>query len=165
VQILLGIPISIIVMVIQLAVISRLNIAYGIADITMLSLIAWSLHSDIKNVLILMVFNGVLMSLVSATPLYSPLIGYAAIVGIALFFRKRLWNIPMVLMVILSFIGTIITLGLSMFAINFSEAAIPLGESFTQIILPSAAMNMVIGIPIFLILRDIWLNFYSEEIE
>ncbi len=131
----------------------------------MLSLIAWSLHSDIKNVLILMVFNGVLMSLVSATPLYTPLLGYAAIVGIALFLRKRLWNIPMVLMIVLSFIGTIITQGLSMFAINFSEASIPISDSFVQIVLPSAAMNMVIGIPIFLILRDIWLNINTEETE
>ena len=152
---LLGIPVLTLLVILQTSVISRLNISYGQADLVMIFILAWTLQEKSKTGLWWAIAAGMLLSIVSAVPLYGYLIGYCLITLIAIFARKRLWKIPMMIMVVLSFIGTFIVLVISFGLISVTQVSLPFMDSFVKIMLPSAAMNMVLGIPVFIVVKDL----------
>lgn len=61
----------------------------------------------------------------------------------------------MMIMVVLSFIGTFIVLVISFGLISVTQVSLPFMDSFVKIMLPSAAMNMVLGIPVFIVVKDL----------
>ncbi len=160
---LLGIPVLALIVILQSAVISRLNVSYGTADLVLLVLIAWALQAPNKKVLWWALTGGILVSLITATPFIAIISGYVLVTYLASSLKRRLWNIPILTMVLASFIGTIITLFIDYLSINVLMTSLPFFESFVKVVLPSCALNMFIGIPIFLITKDIVDSLYPVE--
>jgi hypothetical protein len=81
------------------------------------------------------------------------------------YLRKRIWKIPLLLMILVSFIGTVICNLVAFVIISFTRVPLPITESINSVILPSIALNIVFGIPIFLLVMDWskWLNPSDEE--
>lgn len=161
----LGIPILAILAIIQSAIISRLNVAYGTADIILLVLLAWALQSPDRKVLWWAFIAGIFMSIITAAPFYAVILGYLLAVWLAIFLKNRLWNIPLLSMVLMAFIGTILTLLITYFGITITETRLPFMQSLVQIILPSCALNMFLGIPVFLIIKDLVDWIYPRDFE
>lgn len=151
----LGIPFIALLVIVQSSIISRLNIAYGQADLVMIFIIAWALQDRNKQGIWWAVGAAVLMSVSSAIPMMIYLAGYVGITFIAILARKRLWNIPLMTMVVLSFVGTVLLLMLSFVYLRLTQVDLPLMESLLQIIIPSAALNMLLGIPVFILVKDL----------
>lgn len=131
----------------------------------MLVLIALGLQNGTKRTILWFIIGGLLVAVISAIPLMYPLIPYL-IIGIILeYVRKRIWKIPLVMMMIVSFIGTVLSITTSFLIINFSQVQLPVITSITSVLLPSAALNVALGIPIFLLVSDWsrWLNPKDEE--
>jgi rod shape-determining protein MreD len=159
----LGIPVLALLAILQSAVISRLNVAYGTADIILLVLTAWALQSPDRKVLWWAFIAGIFVSVITAAPFYSVISGYLLAVLLAIFLRSRLWNIPILTMVLVSFIGTLITLLITFVGITITRTSLPFMQSLVSIILPSCALNMFLGIPIFLIIKDLVDWIYPRE--
>lgn len=157
---LLGIPFIALLVIVQSSIISRLNIAYGQADLVMLFIIAWALQDRNQQGVWWAVCAAVLMSVASAIPMPIYLIGYISITLIAILARKRLWNIPLMTMVVLSFVGTVLLLMLSFVYLRLTQVDLPLMESLLRIIIPSATLNMLLGIPIFILVKDLVPSIY-----
>ena len=155
----------IVIVIVQSAVISRLNLAHGSADIVMLALIAISLQHRTKRAILWFVFGGLLVSIISAIPLMYPLIPYLMIGLIIEYIRKRVWKIPLLMMIIISFVGTLISCTFGYLTINFIQVQLPLETSIFSVFFPSAAFNVALGIPIYLVVADwtSWLNPKDEE--
>lgn len=164
-SIIIGIPILILLVIIQSTIVSRLNLSYGSADIVMLVLIALGLQTGTKRTILWFAFGGLLLSIISAVPLMYPLIPYLMIGLILEYIRRRVWKIPLLMMIIISFVGTLIYTSISYLIINFSQVPLPLNTSIVSVFLPSAALNVALGIPIYLIVSDwsSWLNPKDEE--
>jgi rod shape-determining protein MreD len=162
---LLGIPIFAVLTVLQSAIISRLNVAYGTADLILLVLLAWALQSPNKQVLWWAFIAGIFVSIITAAPFYSVIAGYLLATVLAIVLRGRLWNIPILTMVLLTFVGSMILLLSTYVGISFSKANLPFSTSFTKIILPSCVLNMFLGLPIFLIIKDLVDWIYPKEYE
>ncbi len=154
----IGVPLIAVLVIIQTSIISRLNISYGSADLVMVFLIAWILCENRRSGIWWAVAAGFFMSYISAVPFYSYLIGYVLIGLICMEVKKRMWNIPLIIMIVITFLGTVIYLMISFATISFFYSSLPLIESIEKIVLPSAAINMVISIPVFVIIRDIHRN-------
>lgn len=160
---LLGIPVLALIVVFQSAVISRLNVSNGTADLILLVLLAWALQAPDRKVLWWALIGGIFVSIITATPFPAIISGYLLITYLASAIKIRLWNIPILTMILASFLGTIITLTINYLSISIFKARLPFADSFFQVIIPSCALNMFLGIPIFLIIKDIVDSIYPEE--
>lgn len=160
---LLGIPLLAIIVVFQSAVISRLNVSNGTADLVLLVLLAWALQAPDRKVLWWAFIGGIFVSIITATPSIAIISGYLLVTFLASIIKIRLWNIPIITMILASFLGTLITLAINFLSISIFKARLPFAESFIQVIIPSCALNMFLGIPIFLIVKDIVDSVYPVE--
>lgn len=139
--------------------------AYGTADLILLVLVAWALQSPNKQVLWWSFIAGIFTSVITAAPFYSVILGYVLVAFLAIILRSRLWNIPILTMILVTFLGTITVLLCTFAGISLTMTSLPFALSFTKIILPSCALNMFLGIPIFLIIKDIVDWVYPKEYE
>jgi rod shape-determining protein MreD len=162
---LLGLPVIAFLVILQTSIISRLNISLGQADLVMLFILAWCLQDKRSVGVWWAIAGGIMMSFVSAVPWYGYLIGYFTIAIISKVLQKRLWNIPILTMVILSFVGTGIVLVISFVFVSVTQVQLPIRDSLVKVILPSSAINMVLSIPIFIVVRDLVNTVYPTDLE
>jgi hypothetical protein len=161
----IGIPTIIFLVILQSTIVSRLNLSFGLTDIVMLVLIALGLQQNTKHTLLWFSIGGALMAIFSAIPLMYPLIPYIIISLIIDYLKKRIWKIPLLLMILVSFVGTVICNLVAFVIISITRVPLPITETINSVILPSIALNIAIGIPIFILVRDWskWLNPRDEE--
>lgn len=151
--------------ILQSAIVSRINLSFGSADIVLLVLIALGLQVETKRTVLWFAFGGLIWSIISSAPLMYPLIPYIIIGFTLVYLRKRIWKIPMLMMILLSFIGTIICLVFAYIVIYFTQTPLPFTNSLLDVVIPSIALNVAIGIPIYLLVKDWskWLNPREDE--
>jgi rod shape-determining protein MreD len=161
----LALPVLVVLIMFQTVVVSRLPLLLGTADLILLALTAWALQERVKNAWVWTILGGVLVSVISAVPFYTPLIGYAAVTAIARVLQRRVWQTPVLAMFIATFLGTLITQGLSIIALKINGVPIDLQESLRLVILPSLLLNLVLAFPIRAIMVDLAAWVYPVEIQ
>ena len=149
----------------QTSVINRIPLLHGVPDVCMLMIIAWALVAKDKSAWFWALVGGLLAGYVSAMPMVVFLISYLSIVGIALFLNRQIWQKSVISMLLLTFVGTLITQSLSYLAITLTHAIIPLGETLNLIVLPSLSLNMLLAIPVLTITQDIASFIFPQELE
>jgi hypothetical protein len=163
--ILLSIPIFITLGIFQSAVVSRLPLLQGTADLTLLVVIAWALQERVRVAWQWAVIAGLVIGYISALNVLIPLIGYLLVTGLAVILRQRVWQLPILAMLIVTFVGTLmINISTSLF-LNIIGTPLPMLETLNQIILPSTILNLILAIPIYALVRDFSEWMYPEEID
>lgn len=141
--------------ILQTAVFSRISLISGTPDLILIFLAAWSLHEDAKYVWIWTIFTGFLVSVVSAMPFYAPMIAYVGVFGISKLLQRQVWRIPLLAMLIITFIGSIFQGLIYVLILQISGATIAWGQSLDTVILPSILLNLIFTIPIYAIVNDL----------
>ncbi len=149
----------------QSVIISRLPLLSGTADLVFLVLLAWSLQSRVRYSWLWALIGGLLVSLTSAIPYFAPLFGYMIVVVIARLLQRRLWQIPILAMFATTVVGTLIVNILEIAALFVAGKAIPFQDGFTYITLPSALLNLLLALPVYIIMTDLARWVYPEEVE
>ena len=126
----LAIPVLGGLLMLQLAVISNIQLLHGSADLVLLAIIAWSLQRRVTSAWQWSVVGGLMVSFVSALPYGIPLIGYLLVTGIVMVSRRRVWQYPVLIMIIVTFVGTFIVQVIAFFSLRFSGVSLP--ESCTR---------------------------------
>jgi rod shape-determining protein MreD len=163
--ILAALPTLGVMVILQVAIASRIPLLHGTADLVLLALLAWSVQERVRTAWYWSIIGGLLVSLLSVVPQGVYLVGYMAATGIALAFRHRVWRVPLLAMIIATFFGTLILHTLGILALNFTGTQIPWVESFYQITLPSALLNLLLAAPMYAVIGDLAGWIYPEEIE
>ncbi len=163
--VLIGVPVLVFTLVLQTTAFSRLPLLYGTADIMLLVLLAWMLNENVKHGWEWVVMGGLMVSFVSALPLMIPLWSYSISAGLAFWLKKRIWQTPVLAMLVSAFFGTVIFHILSAIVLQFSGSEISLLESFSLIILPSVFWNLILAVPVHTFVSELadWL--YPREVE
>lgn len=161
----LGIPLVVLLVIIQTTVVSRLNISYGMMDIVLVSLIAVGIHPRSKHIIYWFLLAGFLLAIISPIRLMYPLVPYALTGFLVEYLRKRIWRIPLILMAILTFLGSLISQFTAYLTIYFTQTALPLMDSILQVSLPSITLNILIGLPIYLVIKDWGDTLSPQEVE
>lgn len=164
-SVILAFPLLSLLVIFQTAVISRMPLIHGSADIVMVVVIAWALQERVRTAWLWSLFGGLLVGFVSALHFSIPLSVYLLATGLALVLRQRVWQIPVLAMFVVTFAGTLVQHTLSYGFLVISGTSLPLGETLNQILLPSLILNLILAVPVFALIRDLadWL--YPEEIE
>jgi rod shape-determining protein MreD len=152
-------------LMLQSAVISRIPLLHGTADLVLLAVIAWALQERVETGWHWAILAGLLVGFISALPLVSALAGYLLTVGIVLLLRRRVWQAPILAMFVATVIGTLLMHGISFFSLRLLGTPLPWRESLNLITIPSLLLNLVLAIPIYALLGDLANWLYPEELE
>jgi len=162
---LVAIPILSFLTILQSAVVSRLPLLQGTADLILLVLIAWALQERVRTAWHWSLIAGLLMGTVSIIPLVVPLVSYLAITGIVLLVRQRIWETPILAMFVLTFIGSLLNQTIAAFTFGISGSPLPVVDTLKLIILPSLLLNLIFAAPIYAVVRDLAEWLHPEKIE
>jgi biotin transporter BioY len=162
--VLIGIPVLVLAVVIQTTAFSRLPLLFGTADLVLLVLLAWILNDKVKHGLEWVLMGGLMVSFVSALPFFTPLWGYFLAAGLSYWLKKRIWQTPVLAMLVSTFFGTLVILFISAIVLQISGSDISLTESFSLVILPSVLWNLILAIPVYTLIAELadWL--YPQEV-
>ena len=163
---LVAVPVILLAVILQSAVISRVYLLSGIADLPMVMLAAWALQEDVDSAWQWAAATGLLVGFVSAISWIVPFFGYLAIVALARIFQRRVWQAPLLAMFSITFLGTILVSILSIAMLQIAGVSLPIRDVLGLLTLPTVLLNMLIAIPVYAVMRDLarWV-YPSPEVE
>jgi len=162
---LLAIPLFIVLAIFQSAVVSRLPLLQGTVDLILLVVIAWALQERVRTAWQWALVAGLVVGYLSALNMVIPLIGYLLVTGVALLLRQRVWQVPILAMLAVTFLGSLIINLMTAIYLNIIGSPYPLLDTLNLIILPSTILNLILAIPIYALVKDFSEWMYPEEID
>lgn len=165
VPILISIPVLALALLLQTAVISRIMLINGSADLVLLVLAALGLQERVRHAWIWAVLGGLLVGFVSGVPWYVYLAGYLAVVGFARLLTRRVWQAPLLAMFSVTLIGTLVLQMATFTVLTFLQVPLGLSDVFGKIILPSVLLNLLLAIPVYGLVRNLAYRLYPGEVE
>lgn len=163
-DILLGLAVLIASLILQTTILSNLQILNGTPDLLMLVMIAWGLNESVKVHWEWAIMAGLIVSFVSAMPLFTPLIGYIIVMSMVRLLQTRVWQVPVLAMLLASFAGTIIYQFYTVVVLQYiSGTMLDWSISFYRVVLPSALWNVLLAIPVYTLVKDLANWFYRIE--
>jgi rod shape-determining protein MreD len=148
-------PVLALVVMLQSAVVSRVPLLWGYADLMLVVLVAWALQPRINTAWHWAVIGGFLMGFISGVPWFVPLFGYLLVVAAAQLLRRRIWQAPLLSVFAVTFFGTLVIHVLSLVVLNLLGHPLPVADSLGLITLPSLLLNLLISIPVYSVIRDL----------
>ncbi|MBN2116087.1 MAG: hypothetical protein JW730_05940 [Anaerolineales bacterium] len=161
-----ALPVILFSVILQSAIISRVYLLSGIADLPLVMLAAWALQEEVDSAWQWAVATGLLVGFISGIPLIVPVLGYIAVVVLAQIFQRRVWQAPLLAMFSITFLGTIVVSVLSLVVLRFLGVPLPISDVLGLLTLPSVLLNMLLAIPVYAVMRDLarWV-YPSLEVE
>lgn len=157
-------PILLVALILQTSIVSRMNLLSGSADIILLIVAAWALQERVRSAWIWGAAAGLMVGLVSGIPWYIYLAGYLAVVAIARMLTRRIWQAPLLAMFAVTFVGTLLLLAMMFIQRTVLDGvSLAFVDAFSQVILPSLLLNLLLAIPIRSLIRDLAERVYPEE--
>jgi hypothetical protein len=152
---LVAFPVILLTVILQSAVISRVYLLSGSADLPLVMLAAWALQDGVESAWHWAIATGLLVGFISGISWVVPLTGYIAVIVLAYLFQRRVWQAPLLAMFSITFIGTIIVSLLSIGVLRFSDVDLPMSDVLGLVMLPGVLLNMLLAIPVYAVMRDL----------
>jgi cell shape-determining protein MreD len=162
---LIAFPIIAILIILQTAIVRQVTLLQGSADLVMLVVLSWALQRRVTTAWHWGVIGAVLVSLVSAIPIYVNLLGYLIVVAMALFIRRRFWNVSLIIMFVSTFLASLVTHTLTYLYLRIIDVPMPVIDTINLVIIPSLLLNLLFAVPFYIWMSDLagWL--YPEPLE
>src|SRR5512138_1108727 len=141
-----AVPVILLSVILQSAVISRVYLLSGFGDLPLVMLAAWALQEGVDSAWHWAAATGLLIGFVSGLPWIVPVAGYLTVVGLAQIFQRRVWQAPLLAMFSITFTGTIIMSGLSLGVLRLTGVPLPISDVLGLLTLPSVLLNMLLAI-------------------
>ena len=152
---LVALPVILLTVILQSAVISRVYLLSGIADLPLVMLAAWALQDGVDSAWHWAIATGLMIGFISGISWVVPVAGYIAVVVMAYLFQRRFWQAPLLAMFTITFLGTILVSFLSIGVLRFSGVELPMSDVLGLVMLPGVLLNMLLAIPVYAVMRDL----------
>ena len=152
---LVAIPLLGLVVVVQSAIVPSFSLLGGFADILLVMLAAWALQEGVHTGFHWALLGGLMMSLISHLPWFVYVGGYGAVVLMAGLLQKRVWQVPLLAMFTVTFLGTVLMHLLTFAYLRLFTGRISLTDALGLVTMPSLLLNLLIAIPVFGLMRDL----------
>lgn len=162
---LIAFPVLGMMVMLQSAIISQINLMQGSADIVLLTLVAWIVQEPVRTAWQWGMIAGLLVSLLSALPFPILLIAYLLVTVIALVFKRIFFERPLLAMFAAGLTGTLIIHAITVGSLRIMGTPIPLIESFNRVTLPSQLLNLLLSIPIYALISDLAVWLHPQKIQ
>lgn len=159
-------PVILLAVIMQSAIVSRVYLLSGIADLPLVMLAAWALQDEVKTAWHWAVATGLLVGFVSGIAWFVPVISYLLVVMLAQLLQRRIWQAPLLAMFVVTFLGTIVLYSLSFVTLQLSGVPLSVSDTLGLLTLPGVLLNMLLAIPAYAVMRDLsrWV-YPSSEVE
>lgn len=165
ISILLSIPILSLVTIIQSAVVSRMPLVQGTADLVMVVIIAWALQRCVKYPWQWALMGGILMDFFSSLPFGVYTLSYLVLSVLAQLMSQRLWKFSFLIQLFLTLLGTMLVHIISTLVLFFQGTSLEILRVLQSITLPSLLLNLMLTLPVYIIMVDFAHQLYPEEVE
>jgi rod shape-determining protein MreD len=152
---LLAFPVLIVTLMLQMVVASRLTLLHGTVDLVLLALVAWALQERVRTAWIWALVAGLAVSFISALPFYAPLIAYLVATGISRLLQRRVWQTPILALLVAVVLATIFQNMLSMAVLQFVDRPISFQDGLSLVALPSLLLNLLLALPVYVVIVDL----------
>lgn len=152
---LIAVPVILLSVILQSAVVSRLTLLSGFGDLPLVMLAAWALQDQVDSAWHWAVATGILVGFISGANWLIFVIGYVAVVALAKVLRMRVWQAPLLAMFSVTFLGTILMAFLTLGVLRLSGVSIPFQDAFGLLTLPGVLLNLLLAIPVYAVMRDL----------
>ena len=163
-NLLIGVPVLVALVMLQTIVVSTLPLLHGTADVVLLVVIAWALQERVPSGFEWGLTGGLMVGAITAMPFYVPLASYLAAVGLARLLRRRVWQTPLLAMFVATIGGSLIYQILSWTVLRIQGVPLPIVESLNQVVLPATLLNLVLALPVYAVVTDLAQSVYPEEV-
>jgi hypothetical protein len=150
-----AIPVMWFTVVLQMTVVSRLSLISGSADLMILVVAAWSLQEDGVATWWWCIIGAGMIAYVSAIPWPVPILGYALLTWVTIQLKRRVWQTPVLAMLVCTFIGSVILYLLSIAALQITGVVVNWNQYITEVTLPSILLNLFLALPAYLVITDL----------
>lgn len=154
IEILLAILVMAGVGIIQSAIVSRMPLLSGTADLILLVLASWTVQDRVRNPWVWGLAAGAVATILSGLPPGILLSAYTLVTGLAYLTRRRIWRAPLLTTMAVTVAGTLLIAGLSVFGVLTMGMFIDFVEAFNLIVLPGLLLNLLLTIPIYVLVRE-----------
>lgn len=152
---LVAVPVILLTVILQSAVISRVYLLSGIADLPLVMLAAWALQEGVDSAWHWAIATGLLVGFISGISWVVPVAGYVAVVMLAHLLQRRVWQAPLFAMFSITFVGTILVSFLSVGILSLAGVNLPISDVLGLVMLPGVLLNMLLAIPVYAVMRDL----------
>ena len=152
---LIAAPVIILAVMLQSAIVSRVTLLSGVADLPLVMLAAWALQDEVESAWHWAAAARLMVGFVSGIHWSVPVLSYLAVVAFAQVFQRRVWQAPLLAMFSVTFLGTISMSVFSLAVLRLVGIPLPLGDVFGLITLPGILLNMLLAIPVYAVMRDL----------
>jgi cell shape-determining protein MreD len=154
-----------IAVILQNTIVTRINLLVGAADLALLVLLSWVLHSQETNTWKWGVVTGLLIGFSSALPIWIPVVGYSFVVGLVRLLQSRIWQAPYWMLLASTFFGTLIVYGLEISALWVFGTLIDLEEAISIVVLPSVVLNILFILPVYFFVGEVSKMVFPKEVD
>jgi len=137
----------------------------GTADLVFLVVIAWALQERVRTAWQWAIIAGLIVAYVSAIDSLIPVVSYLLVTGLAILMRQRVWQVPILAMLAVTFVGSLMVNALTLLYLSILGTPLPLVDTLNLIILPSVFLNLLLAIPVYALIKDFSEWLYPEEID
>ena len=152
-------------MVLQNTIVTQVQLLYGAADLVLLVLLSWVLQSSEESQLWLGVAAGLLVGISSVIPFWLPVIGYTVLVWVVTVVQRRIWQVPIWLLLISTFLGSLLIYGVEVLYLWVTGVPLNLLEVLNIVLLPSLVLNMILVLPVYAVIGEIAKAVYPKEVD
>jgi cell shape-determining protein MreD len=107
--------------------------------------------------------GGLITGFSSAIPWFIFPVSYLLIISIAQRFKSRIWQNPILAMMLMTASGTFILLGVEFIALQVMGINLIFSEILTRTILPSMLLNLLLALPIYYIMKEFGKLLYPNK--
>ena len=140
----------------------QIPLLQGSADLIMLTIIAWALQRRVETAWHWGVIGSLLVSLVSAIPIYVNLIGYLLVVAIAIYCDENFGKFRLSSCLSSLFSQHWLPNYLVFICLQVLGTPLPIIDSVNQIIIPSLLLNLLFAVPFYVWMSDLASWLYPE---
>ncbi len=152
---LVAIPLLVLVVIVQSAILPEFSLLAGYGDLLLVLLAAWALQEGVTTAFQWALLGSLMISLVSHLPWFIYVAGYLGVVLLARSLQRRVWQVPLLAMFTVTFLGTLTMHLLSFAYLQLLGGSPSFSDAMGLVTLPSVLLNLLIAIPVFGMMRDL----------
>jgi rod shape-determining protein MreD len=153
--VLVSIPLFGILTIIQSAVVSRLPLIQGTADLVLVVLVALALQKSVSPTWLWGLVAGLFVDFFSGLPFGVFTVSYLAVSGLARVLRDRIWRFSFLMQLLVVLFGTLLSHAITYLILFLQGASLPFSTALQSVTLPSIILNFMLSLPIYILTQDI----------
>jgi rod shape-determining protein MreD len=154
-SVILSIPVLGILAAVQSAVVSRVPLNRGTADLVLVVLVALSLQKNFPAAWQWSAVGGLFMDYFSGLPFGIFTASYLTVTFFAVFIRERIWRFSFLMQLLAVLFGTILIHSFSYLTVFLKGGELPFSTVLQVVTLPSIILNFMLSLPVLILSQDV----------